>query len=82
MTELARSKYRHFDSASDAFDFCREANEPVKATFEHDGWQEYSLLYPSGHAKIMERIRLTPEPKQGVTSFSHGGEGIDKPDRD
>lgn len=56
MTQWQRQTYRQFASASDAFDYCREVREPVKATFIHDGHREYALLFPSGHAKIHERL--------------------------
>ncbi len=81
MTEFQRQSFKQFDSASDAFDFCREVNEPVKATFVFEGYREYSLIYPSGHAKVLERFAVEPESERSCLSFYEGGEGCFKPDR-
>lgn len=48
-----------FETMSDAFDYAREANHPIKAEVSGSRW----VIYPSGHAKELS----TKQPRPGTS---------------
>ena len=53
---MGGKKYKKFDDWSEAFDYCREGDKPVRVIIVEDGAFELWVLFPSGQASFIKGV--------------------------
>ena len=56
MYKMGGKAYRLFDDWSEAFDYCRMRDVPVRVVIKEDDAKELWVLFPSGHAEFIRGI--------------------------